>query len=789
MIKIKFNSLSFKTIFLLIATSSIFIVSGYSIAKNNFSKYYIDIMDEKIDIVVNSITPQISLNLSYGFFEAINEISKEQLANKDVLHIKVESDKLNEDLSFKQHYFNEINSDEFVTQKNLIDPLTQNKIGKLTLVYSSESYDRQMQKFYQIALIGGFLFILTIMFISLFLTRSLKPLSKLAESMNKFNPYNPQKLAISTKANDEVGSIINSANLMVENLISYIDHSSSLTHELSQQQQHLKDAQRIASVGSWEYDVTNDKLVLSDEIFRILGVKKIHNMTMDEFLNLVCIDDRDNVKKIITDAIKKGSTFNIKYGLQNENAKLIYVKTKGKVRKKSTGDVKLTAVTLDVTKDTQNEKVIQRLAYYDALTNLPNRVLFQDRANSSIINAKRNNKKIAIMFLDLDNFKIVNDTLGHSVGDQLLIHVSKLLSSVLRENDTVSRVGGDEFTILLSDINSEDDATYIADKIFEALSGGHNVAGHELQISTSIGIALYPDTSNNIDTLIRNADTAMYEAKRANKNNYKFFNSHMFTKINMFVKIEQDLRKDLQNEDAFEIYYQPKIRSNDKAISSCEALIRWNHPEKGLVFPDEFINVAEESGLIIPIGNIIIEKAIKDLSDFNKTGYPELKVAINLSAKQFAENSLIETIQSCIKKYNVSPSKLEFEITESLSMQDISKTLEVLHQLKKLGVSIAIDDFGTGYSSLSYLKQFPINTLKIDKSFVLDMTFDNDDRSIVNTIINMAHTLNFTTVAEGVETQEHVDILEQMECDELQGYYYSKPINKSEFINFLKTYN
>jgi diguanylate cyclase (GGDEF)-like protein len=789
MIDFKLNSLGFKTVLLLVIISSVFTIFAFNIAKSSFSKNFEKLIDEKVNIVMNSISPQIALNLSYDFYDAVDEITKDQLNNNHVLLIKIESDKLQRPIEYKRYYSKDIYEGRFIKSKDLIDPSSKKVIGKLTLIYSSESFDKQMRNFYQIALMGLLMFFATLVTVSVFLIRSLKPLTNLARSLNDFNPYKPKKLEIQSSSKDEVGSIIKSANIMVNNLISYIDHSSSLTIELSQQEQHLKDAQRIASVGSWEYDVTNDKLLLSDEIFRILGIRKKSDMTLEEFLNLTSEDERESVLTIIRDAIEKGSTFNIRYKIQAENSKDIYVQTKGKVRKKSSGEVKLTAVTLDVTKDTKNKQVIEKLAYYDALTNLPNRVLFQDRVSSAMINAKRHNKKIAIMFLDLDNFKIVNDTLGHSVGDRLLVHVSKLLKDILRENDTVSRVGGDEFTILLTDINSQDDAQLIAQKIFESFAGEHKIGNHELPLSTSIGIALYPDTAANIDTLIRNADTAMYEAKKDNKNNYKIFDSNMYTKINRYVRIEHDLRKDLQNEDAFEIFYQPKVKSDTKEISGCEALIRWKHHKNGIIFPDEFIEIAEESGLIIPIGNIVIEKSIRDLSIFNKTAKEELVMAINLSPRQFTDNSLIETIESSLERYDVKPALIELEITESLSMQDISITLDVLHRLKKIGVSIAIDDFGTGYSSLSYLKQFPINTLKIDKSFVLDMTFDNDDKSIVNTIINMAHTLNFTTVAEGVETLEHAEILTQMECDELQGYHFSKPIPKDEFIDFLKAYN
>lgn len=786
--KIRFNSISFKTIIMLLLTSAVFIAMGYYVSKNIFSKNYESVIDEKTHVILKSISPQISINLSYGFKGSIDSICAEQMKDTNILLIKIDSNKLKEPLIYKKSKDTTLSSSMFLSSRKLIDPSTSDTIGKVTLLYSSVTYDKKMEKFHEMATLGVVLFLISIFFISLFLLNSLKPLSKLAQAMKDFDPSDPKKLNIASSSNNEIGSIINSANKMIENLMSFLEHSSSLTYELSKQQQHLKEAQRIASAGSWEYNVITNKLVLSDEIYRTLGMKKDSEISWGDFLGFIAKDDYEQTVSAINESIKNGSVFNLKYKLNLNNGKTVYVSTKGKVRKKNS-NVKVTAVTVDITKDIQNEQTIEKLAYYDSLTHLPNRILFKDRTKTAIINAKNHNSNIAVMFLDLDNFKIVNDTLGHSIGDKLLIYVANLLQSILRENDTISRVGGDEFTILLTDINSENEAKKVAQKIFEALEGEHLIGSHKLLISTSLGIAIYPNSGKDIDMLIRNADTAMYEAKKADKNNYKIFNDQMHEKINHFVQIEQDLRQSLNNEDAFEIFYQPKMRSDNSTVSGCEALVRWRHPEKGIVYPDDFINVAEESGLIIPIGNIIIDKAIKDISEFHSADFKNLKVAINLSAKQFSDQSLIDMIHRTILKYNVDPSYLEFEITESLSMQNISKTLEVLNRLKTIGVSIAIDDFGTGYSSLSYLKQFPINTLKIDKSFVLDMTYDSDDKSIVNTIINMAHTLNFKTVAEGVETKEHVKILKDMQCDELQGFYFSKPINKHDFINFLQTYN
>lgn len=562
----------------------------------------------------------------------------------------------------------------------------------------------------------------------------------------------------------------------------------SLNEEVYKKAAHLKDAQRIAKVGSWEYNIVTKSFTISDEIYRILGLKHSTQVHWEDFLNFTDDCDYPKVVAILEDAIKNGSQFNMKYALKLSNDKKIYVETSGKVRKKQDGSAKITAVSMDISNEIENKQKIEQLAYYDSLTNLANRLLLQDRIAKAIQLAKRNDTKLAVLFLDLDHFKLINDTLGHGVGDNLLMYISELLKKQVREADTVSRFGGDEFVILLSSVKTIEDVKYIAEKIQAALQQKHTIGTHQLYITTSIGVAIYPEHALDVNDLITNADIAMYEAKNSGRNCCRLYEQSMGRTINKRLNIEQDLVEAIKSKNGIEVYYQAKIDTLTNEIAGAEALVRWVHPTDGLIYPDEFIYIAESTGLMIELGYLIIENAVLQIKALKELGYSNLVIAINLSSRQFQDVNLVGYISSIIKTHDISPSQLEFEITESISMYNLNETLRILTELNAIGVSIAIDDFGTGHSSLLYLKKFPIKTLKIDRSFVMDMTTDHNDRVIAQTIILMAKSLNLSTVAEGVETQEHVNLLKEMGCDQLQGYFFSKPIPKEEFTKFLQTY-
>ncbi|EDZ63568.1 diguanylate cyclase/phosphodiesterase (GGDEF & EAL & HAMP linker domain) with PAS/PAC sensor(s) [Sulfurimonas gotlandica GD1] len=789
--KISFTSLTFKTLSLLFMSSIIFIIFIVVIAKESFFQGYTYLIKEDLSSIEEKISPDIAMNLSYGLTSDLKRIATAQLKHKKILLLKIDSVTLEKPMLFskKNKSIQELKDEgHFVSTKVIYDPATKNELGKTTIIYSNESYKTYMQNFYKWFIGGVSIFGLAIALLGFLLYNSLKRLSVLASSFERFNPNRPKDFHFNVQTNDEIGTINRSANIMVQKLTKYIDNTQKLNDTILQKEAHLKEAQRIAKVGSWEYNVIDGSLLLSDEVYRILGVKFGTAITWKDFLDFISKDDYDNVVKVIEDAIKHGSKFNIKYALILKSKNEIYVQTRGKVRKKAGGMVRITAVSMDITNDIKNKKTIEKLAYYDSLTGLANRTLLKDRMHKAIQYAKREQTNLAVMFLDLDHFKLINDTLGHSVGDDMLIHIAEILKIHIRESDTLSRLGGDEFVILLPSVKSIFDAQNIASKIQHTLQSKHDIGDHQLYITSSIGVSLYPDHGDNSEELIRNADTAMYEAKNSGRNNYRIYSQSMGNYVDQQLHLEQDLIQAVKHKAGIEVFYQAKIDSENNFISGAEALARWRHPTNGLIFPDQFIHIAESTGLMIELGNIIIEESIFQLQEWNKLGLVGLKIAINLSARQFQDPNLVSFISSMLHNYQVSPSQVEFEITETLSMTNMTNTLRILTELKAIGVSIAIDDFGTGHSSLAYLKKFPINTLKIDRSFVLDIIEDDDDKTIVQTIVSMAHSLGFNTVAEGVETLEHVALLKTMGCDQLQGYYFSKPIPKDEFTKFIQDY-
>lgn len=430
---------------------------------------------------------------------------------------------------------------------------------------------------------------------------------------------------------------------------------------------------------------------------------------------------------------------------------------------------------MNITERKQAEQIIHHLAYHDPLTGLPNRVLFNDHLALELAHAQRNKRMLAVIFLDLDRFKTINDTLGHAMGDQLLQEVAKRLRSCLREGDTVARLGGDEFMLLLPGITHGEDVAKIARRILEVLKPPFNLEGRELHISSSLGISLYPSDGRNAETLIKNADAAMYRTKEQGRGTYQFYTPSMNAKAFERLILENDLRRALERQE-FVVYYQPQVSLHTGQIVGVEALVRWQHPDRGIIPPMEFIPLAEETGLIVPLGDWVFRVACAQHRTWQEAGFPPLRIAVNLSAHRFKQKGLIRDVVRILQETGLDPGYLELELTESHLMENVESTISLLHELKALGIHLSIDDFGTGYSSLSYLKRFPIDTLKIDRSFVLDITHNPDDAAIALAIIAMAHSLGLKVTAEGVETKEQLEFLRAHQCDTMQGYYFSRPV-------------
>lgn len=434
----------------------------------------------------------------------------------------------------------------------------------------------------------------------------------------------------------------------------------------------------------------------------------------------------------------------------------------------------------------RSEQHIHQLANYDRLTKLPNRDLCQDRLRQSIAQASRQNTLVAVLFFDLDRFKVINETLGHGLGDQLLQHVAQRMKSSLRETDTVGRLGGDEFVVILTGLTDTSDAARVAQNILNTLVRPITLNDHEVFVTTSIGISLYPNDATDVEALIQNADAAMYRAKEQGRNHYQFYTLDMNAKALERLNLENDLRHALER-DEFLLHYQPLLDLSSHQIVGFEALLRWDHTDHGFISPVDFIPIAEETGLIMPIGEWVLDAACRQAKLWQDQGFGNANIAVNLSNRQFAQENMLETVTKALDGAGLGPEHLELEITESCVMENPDEAIVVLRQLNDMGIRISIDDFGTGYSSLSYLKRFPLDTLKIDRSFVNDITDDQDGAAIVEAILAMAHSLRLKVVAEGVETREQMAFLEAHNCDIIQGYLLSKPLSPADATEkFLK---
>jgi diguanylate cyclase (GGDEF)-like protein/PAS domain S-box-containing protein len=429
---------------------------------------------------------------------------------------------------------------------------------------------------------------------------------------------------------------------------------------------------------------------------------------------------------------------------------------------------------------------IAHLAEHDFLTGLPNRMLLNDRVNQAIALARRHLKQVAVLFLDLDGFKHINDSLGHPIGDKLLKSIAGRLVDCARASDTVSRQGGDEFVVLLSEVEKPEDAGIAARRMLRAVAEPHSIDQHDLHVTTSIGVSVYPDDGLDAETLIKNADTAMYQAKENGRQNYQYFKPAMNARAVERQSIEESLRRALER-DQFTLHYQPKIDFRTGAIAGAEALIRWTHPTRGSVSPAQFIPIAEACGLIVPIGNWVLRQACEQSRAWLEAGLPEATMAVNVSAMEFRNDTFLEGLFAILGETGLDPRTLELEVTESVLMKHAESAASILHTLRERGVQVALDDFGTGYSSLSYLRKFPIDALKIDQSFVGEITSARDDASIVTAVISMARSLKLRVVAEGVETVEQMAFLRAHECDEAQGYYFSRPVPPQQFADLLRT--
>ncbi|MGP8114116.1 MAG: putative bifunctional diguanylate cyclase/phosphodiesterase [Steroidobacteraceae bacterium] len=427
---------------------------------------------------------------------------------------------------------------------------------------------------------------------------------------------------------------------------------------------------------------------------------------------------------------------------------------------------------------------VEYLAYHDGLTGLPNRSMFNKLLSQSISEARRYDRRLAVAFLDLDRFKQINDTLGHEAGDQLLQEVANRLKACVRESDAVDRLGGDEFVVLLPELGDSKYAASVAQKILSVIARPFTLIGHEFRVTASIGISAYPQDGLDEQTLTKNADIAMYQAKAEGKNNFQFYSEKLNANSLERLTLESSLRHALERNE-FRLCYQAKRAIGSGRITGMEALLRWNHPDLGVVAPRHFIPIAEETGMIVPLGRWVLKTACSQNVAWQKAGVPPLNIAVNLTARQFCDEHLLEDVTSILRATGMDPHLLEFEITESLLIHDVETTLRILTGLKGLGIRIAIDDFGTGYSSLATLQRFPLDTIKIDRSFIRGIAADRESTGLADAVIAMGKSLSLTVVAQGVETSEQANFLQVHACDEIQGFYFNRPLPPEEFTQML----
>jgi diguanylate cyclase (GGDEF)-like protein len=568
--------------------------------------------------------------------------------------------------------------------------------------------------------------------------------------------------------------------------VRYLLRASQALEDLTRSEASLAYAQGLAHVGNWEWRPGNACGHLSGEMCRILRLDpELAPPTFGAFLQVVPENERGRLTDAFIKLFKNGAKDSLEHRIVHADGSERIVFQQAEAERDERGHAILLRGTMqDITERRMYEARIEYLATHDALTDLPNRNLLGDRIAQSIAQTHRAGERLALLFLDLDRFKFINDSFGHTVGDGLLKAVAARLLGTVRDSDTVARLGGDEFVIMAPGLIHAGDAANVAKKILATFAVPFVVAGRELHVTASIGVSIYPEDGDNSNTLLKSSDAAMYRAKEQGRNGFQHYTREMSVQAQERVELESALCLALERQE-FELHYQPQVDLNSGQITGVEALIRWHHPTLGMVSPLQFIPLAEETGLILAIGEWVLKTACAQAVAWHLAGYPQLSMSVNLSARQFRQHYMAGLVASALAETGLAAEYLVLELTESLLMKDSHTIVQALRELKAMGVVLSLDDFGTGYSSLSYLKRFPIDVVKIDRSFVHDVTSNVDGASLTKTIITMAQSLKLKTVAEGVETKAQLSFLKRNGCDSIQGYYFSRPLPANEMLVLL----
>ena len=620
--------------------------------------------------------------------------------------------------------------------------------------------------------------ILIAKYLQLLLVRPIKQIATTARNITENKDYS---LRAKKGVKDELGDMVDVFNTMLSKI-------EEETESLYSSEEKFRQLSALAPVGIFQINLDNQITYVNNRWTEITGISQ-KMINLEHWLGRIRVEDRRRTLKAWSELAQNHQSFVVEVGFEQEDNSITWTIIEASVLFDSKGEVYGYMGAISDITDLKNAQLqMENLAFYDPLTSLSNRRLFKDRLSKAVAESKRRGTFIALLYLDLDQFKRINDSLGHDAGDQLLVEFAIRLQECVRESDTVSRIGGDEFTVLLTDIDSSHGVHSIAEKILISLSRPVMLNNQEVINTVSIGITVAPSDGDDDISLLRNADLAMYQAKAKGRNNFQFFSESMNSEMMGYLKIEKDLRTSINAENEFVIYYQPKIDLINNRFVGAEALIRWIPDGQEMINPDRFIPIAEESGLIVPIGKWVLRRAclqIKQLLDLGVWPH-DARVAVNLSARQFSDPDLVSNLKETLEITGCPVSVLELEITESTLMDNVESAISTMYQIKEMGIAIAIDDFGTGYSSLSYLKRFPIDILKVDRSFVMDIPNDLDDMAITAAVVAMAHKLNLRVVAEGIETKDQLDFLRSNRCEYGQGYLIARPMPISDLESYIQ---
>ena len=581
--------------------------------------------------------------------------------------------------------------------------------------------------------------------------------------------------------------------------VRYMLRGSHTVDALLQSEARLGLAQRIAKIGNWEWRPDTNQFTASAELCRLMGIRlQDFAGTFDAFLHLVHEEDRERVEESLRGIVSRRAPCKIDHRLVLPNGMDVTVNLQAEAvldDQKKTASIVGTAQ--DITDRKQSEREIHRLAYFDSLTGLPNRVLFKDRIAQALAHARRYQTSMALLFLDLDRFKVINDTLGHNIGDLLLKSVADRLADCVRHSDSVcraierqeghslARLGGDEFTVLLTNLSDAHDAEKVAHRMMAGLAQSFVIDGHEIFVTASVGIAIFPVDGDSVDTLLKNADSAMYHAKEEGRNNFQFYSNSLNAAATARLVLEGALRHAIEREE-FVVYYQPQVDLRTGGIIGAEALVRWQHPKRGLLLPAEFLPAAMDAGLIRLIDEWVLRTACRQNQAWQERGLMPVRMAVNVSHSLFHGSSLLSVVEETLRQTGLTPACLDLELTESVAMRNAEASIAMLSALKAMGVQLSIDDFGTGYSSLSYLQRLPINLVKIDQSFICEILALPSPAPIVRAIIAMAHSLNLYVLAEGVEREAQQKLLLTHGCDQAQGYLFGSPMQAEASASLLQ---